>query len=434
MEKIYVRGGRKLNGEVSVSGMKNAALPILIATLLVDGKCTLENVPSINDVNLALDILRFSGAEVTSRSKTRYAINTAGVLPGQSPYELDNKMRASAYLLGAELGRFGYAKVGWPGGCNFGLRPLDQHVKGFKALGATTRTESGYIVAEAPEGLHGAPIHLDIPSVGATVNIILAAALADGVTTIDNAAKEPHIVDLANFLNHCGADITGAGTSTIRVRGVKRLCASAPYTIAPDMIEAGTYMVAAAATGGRVTVKGVIPKHVETVSAKLIEMGVKITENPEECSVTVDASGELTHVNIKTFYYPGFPTDMQPQFAPLLCKASGVSTINEAVWDNRFRYVEELRKMGADIAVDGSTATFMGDTVLQGAPVVAVDLRAGAAMIIAGLIATGRTEISDVEIIDRGFFNIVGKFRKLGADIRRVFVPDEALSTPAKKA
>lgn len=424
MEKIYVRGGRKLNGEVSISGMKNAALPILFAAILVDGKCTVENLPPVNDILLAMDILRAIGANVTARSKTKYTFDTAGVRPGMSPYELDNKMRGSAYLLGAELGRFGYARIGWPGGCNFGLRPLDQHIMGFRALGATVRTEGGYIVAEAPEGLTGANVHLDIPSVGATVNIMLAAVRAKGVTNIENAAREPHIVDLANFLNQCGADITGAGTGSIRIRGVERLC-GCTYSIIPDMIEAGTYMVAAAATGGRVVIRGVIPCHVETVTAKLREMGANVEEDEENSSITVSGNGELKRVNIKTFYYPGFPTDMHPQFAPLMCKAAGVSVIHEAVWDNRFRYVEELRKMGAEISVDGSTATFMGGTALQGAPVQAVDLRAGAAMIIAGLLASGQTEISDVNIIDRGFFNIVSKLRRLGADIRRVTVNEE---------
>ena len=422
MDKILVKSGKRLGGEVSVSGMKNAALPILFATVLIGDKCVIDNIPPVSDISLALDILRTMGAEITMRSRTKVVVNTSGVRPCISPYELDNQIRASAYLLGAELGRFSRARVGWPGGCNFGTRPLDLHMKGFEALGATMTTEGGYIVGEAAERLHGASIYLDVPSVGATVNIILAAVTTPGETVIHNAAREPHIVDLANFLNLCGADIRGAGENDIHIIGVEKLH-GATYTICPDMIEAGTYMAAVAAVGGSITLKNVIPAHLESTTAKLKEMGVSVncaeTEDGEQI-MTVSSDGHLKATNIKTFFYPGFPTDMQPQFAPLMCVAEGVSTISEGVWANRFRYVDELCKMGARISVDGSTATFVGGVKLQGAPVVAFDLRAGAAMIIAGMIASGQTEISNVQVIDRGFYNIVGKLKKLGADIKRI--------------
>lgn len=420
MEKILVKGGKRLGGEVAVSGMKNAALPILFATILTRDRCVIDNIPPVSDVTLALDILRTIGAEVTCRSKTKVVIDTAGVRPCISPYDLDNKMRASAYLIGAELGRFGRARVGWPGGCNFGTRPLDLHQKGFEALGATVVTEGGYIVADAGEGLHAATVYLDVPSVGATVNILLAAVTVPGTTVIENAAREPHIVDLADFLNNCGARIEGAGSNTIRIHGVESLH-GCTHTVIPDMIEAGTYMTAVAATGGSITIRNIVPTHLDSIIAKLREMGATVASTEDDPSaLTVSSSGELTHTGIKTFFYPGFPTDMQPQFAPLMCRAEGISTISEGVWSNRFRYVDELCKMGAKISVDGATATFVGGCTLQGAPVVAFDLRAGAAMIIAGLCATGQTEISNIEVIDRGFYNIVGKLKKLGADIKRI--------------
>ena len=421
MEKIIVKGGRRLGGEVSVSGMKNAALPILFATILTGDKCVIDNVPPVSDIAMALEILRTIGAEITYRSRTKVVVNTANVRPGISPYELDNEIRASAYLIGAELGRFSCARVGWPGGCNFGTRPLDLHMKGFEALGATMSTDSGYIVAEAKQGLKGSHVYLDIPSVGATANIMMAAVTAPGNTVIENAAREPHIVDLANFLNRCGANIRNAGEDNIYIQGVEKLH-GATYTVCPDMIEAGTYMAAVAATGGSITLRHVIPEHLDSTIAKLRDMGVEVRAHEEdgEPLLTVRSSGALRATNIKTFFYPGFPTDMQPQFAPLMCLADGISTISEGVWNNRFRYVDELCKMGARISVDGSTATFIGGAQLQGAPVVAFDLRAGAAMIIAGMIASGQTEISNVKVIDRGFYNIVGKLKKLGADIKRV--------------
>lgn len=421
MDKIIVRSGRRLGGEVSVSGMKNAALPILFATILTADRCVIENIPPVSDIALALDILRAIGAEVTLRSKTKVVINTAGVLPGLSPYEMDNQIRASAYLLGAELGRFSSTRVGWPGGCNFGTRPLDLHMKGFEAMGAVMTTEGGYIVGKADDGLHGGTVYLDVPSVGATVNIILAAVTTPGITTIHNAAREPHIVDLANFLNLCGADIRGAGENDIHIHGVEKLHGTT-YTVSPDMIEAGTYMTAVAATGGSITLRNVIPSHLDSTTAKLREMGVTVetVEIDGETAMKVSSDGNLRATHVKTFFYPGFPTDMQPQFAPLMCVAEGISTISEGVWANRFRYVDELCKMGARVSVDGSTATFVGGAKLQGAPVVAFDLRAGAAMIIAGMIASGQTEISNVQVIDRGFYNIVNKLKKLGADIKRI--------------
>ncbi len=404
-------------GEVSVSGMKNAALPILFATILVKGPCVLENIPNVSDIDISLRILEEMGAVVTRTSPTSVLIDTAHFHPGTSPYALVKKLRGSTYLLGAELGRFHKANVGWPGGCDFGSRPIDQHIKGFEALGASVNTDSGCIQLSAPEGLTGRSIYFDVVSVGATVNIILAATLAEGVTVIDNAAREPHIVDLANFLNSCGANITGAGTSVIKIRGVKELH-GCTYAIIPDMIEAGTFMVAAAATGGTVKIRSVIPKHVESITAKLCEMGFQIEEFDD--AVLVSPAEELRNVNIKTLPYPGFPTDMHPQFAPLLCLATGISCVQESIWENRFRYVEELRKMGVTAMVDSRTATFIGTGKLTGAPVDAVDLRAGAALVIAGLAAEGTTEIGGVEYINRGYDNLVEKLQALGARIESI--------------
>jgi len=418
--KIIIQGGQPLHGEVSVSGMKNAALPILFASILIKGPCVLENIPPVSDIAISLDILRAMGAEISQRSDTSFRIDTANIIQGSSPLDLVKRLRGSTYLLGAELGRFHKAKVGWPGGCDFGKRPLDQHMKGFEALGATVSQDNGNLLLDAEEkGLHGSSVYFDVASVGATVNVILAATLAQGTTVIDNAAREPHIVDLANFLNSCGANITGAGTSVIKIRGVESLHGCS-YTIIPDMIEAGTFMVAAAATGGWVQIRNVIPKHVESVTAKLTEMGVEVEESDD--SVLVRSTGELRNVNIKTLPYPGFPTDMHPQFAPLLCMTNGISCIQEGIWENRFRYVEELQKMGATVMVTGSTATFIGNGKLTGAPLDAMDLRAGAALVIAGLAAEGRTEVSGGQYIKRGYVDIVQKFRALGASIEEVEV------------
>lgn len=429
MEKIVIEGGNPLYGEVEINGMKNAALPIILASILTRDKCVIEHLPAISDVTLALEILRSMGAGVKMLNKTTVEIDSTHVRGGSSPYELVSKMRGSTYLIGAELGRFGAARVGWPGGCDFGVRPIDQHIKGFEAMGAEVEIENGYIVANAPEGLHGASIYFDCVTVGATINVMIAAVLAKGNTVIDNAAREPHIVDLANFLNTCGAKITGAGTGVIRISGVEKLH-GCTYTIIPDMIEAGTYMAAVAATGGKVRITNVIPKHLEIISAKLEEMGATIEE--EDDSITISRTGGLRRANIKTLPYPGFPTDMHPQMSAVLCCAKGTSMVSEGIWENRFRYVEELHKMGADISVDGRTATIFGVERLSGAPVRAVDLRAGAAMIIAALAADGRTEISGIGSIERGYDDIVGKLKRLGANIKKIYCSDEGELLEAK--
>ncbi len=413
---MIIQGGRPLYGEIPVSGMKNAALPILFATILVGDACTLENIPGVSDIATSLELLRQMGAQITYLNPTTVRIDTTYIKQGASPDELVRKLRGSSYLLGAELGRFGKARITWPGGCDFGgTRPLDQHFKGFRALGAQIDTDGGVIRVETEAPLTGAgTVYFDIASVGATVNVILAAVLANGTTTIENAAREPHIVDLANFLNACGANITGAGTSVIKIHGVTSL-RGCTYTIIPDMIEAGTYMVAVAATGGCVRIRSVIPKHVESVTTKLREMGVEVIE--EDDSVVVKSDRKLTNVNIQTLYYPGFPTDMHPQFAVLLCIANGIGTIHEGIWANRFRYVEELRKMGATIMLDSQNATIVGVERLTGAVVKATDLRAGAALVVAGLAADGVTDIRDVQYIKRGYDSIVEKLQGLGADI-----------------
>ncbi len=421
MEKIVISGGRPLFGAVEVSGMKNAALPILFGCLLTGDICVIENVPAINDVAMTLDILSAMGLGVRMINKTTVEIDARRVRPGSAPAELVRKMRASYYLLGAELGRFGRAYVCYPGGCDFGVRPIDQHIKGFEALGAKVTVESGYIEAVTEEGLKADEIYFDVVTVGGTINVMLAAVRAEGTTVIENAAREPHIVDLANFLNSCGAQITGAGTDTIKIKGVSSLH-GCTYAIIPDMIEAGTYMIAAAATGGRLEITNVIPKHLESISAKMEEMGVTIEEHDD--SVVVYREGALQRANIKTLPYPGFPTDMQPQICVLLCIAEGVSTLREGIWDNRFRYVEELKRMGATIEVDGKTAIIEGGQPLSGAVVRATDLRAGAAMVLAGLVAEGKTEIEDIQYIERGYDDIVGKLRGVGADIKRVEFPE----------
>ena len=420
--KIVIRGGTPLHGEVCISGMKNAALPILFASILVKDVCTLENIPNVSDITTTLEILDAMGASISYRTPTTVRIDTTHMRGDAAPYELVKKMRGSTYLLGAGLGRFGRANVGYPGGCDFGTRPLDQHMKGFEALGAQTSMENGFIQVSAKERLNGASVYFDVASVGATVNVILASVLANGTTVIDNAAREPHIVDLANFLNSCGANITGAGTPVIKVRGVETLHGCS-YSIIPDMIEAGTFMVAAAATRGCVRIRNVIPKHVETITAKLLEMGVEVEEENGE-TIWVRGSAEYRNVNIKTLYYPGFPTDMHPQFAPLLCLSGGVSCIQESIWEHRFRYVDELRKMGATIMLDSRTATIVGVEKLCGAPVEASDLRAGAALVIAGLAAEGVTEISGVEYIYRGYDSFVEKLAHLGADISEVTIKE----------
>ena len=423
MEKYVINGGKPLQGEVDISGAKNAAVAIIPAALMVDGVCRIENMPQISDTDMLLTILSQLGAKVRVLCPGTIEIDSRDVRFCDAPFELMRKIRASYYLIGAMLGRFGSAKTTMPGGCNFGVRPIDQHIKGMNALGAEVDVRNGFVYAEATGGkLHGAKIYLDKVSVGATMNIILAATMASGRTIIENAAREPHIVDLANFLNSMGADIRGAGTDTIKVNGVDRLHGGS-YSIIPDQIEAGTYMVAAAATGGEVLVKNVIPKHLDCISAKLRETGTIVQEY--EDSVLVKGNGHLRKANVKTLPYPGFPTDMQPQMGALLCMANGTSVITEGIYDNRFKYVNELRKMGADIQVDGRIAIFEGGAQLTGAPVMACDLRAGAAMVIAGLCAKGITEIEDIHFIERGYENFVGKLRALGADITIADYPDE---------
>ena len=419
MNKIRIRGGHPLRGQIEIGGMKNAALPILFATIIANDICVIENLPPVGDIEVTLDILRAMGATVTRHSPTTAEIDTRGLRQGTSPGALVRCLRGSNYLIGSELARFGRAKVGTTGGCNFGARPIDLHKKGFMALGATVDDADGYVSAYVSGSLKGTKIVMDNISVGATANILLAATTAEGLTVIENAAHEPHIVDLAGFLNTCGANITGAGTSVIKVRGVKSLH-GCRYAIIPDMIEAGTYMVAAAATGGEVTLKNVIPRHMDAVTAKLREMGVSVTDDGE--SITVRSSGHFRSTNIQAVPYPGFPTDMQPQMTALLSIADGISTVTENVFKKRFRYVEELRHMGAAINVDdnSSTATIVGVKTLHGAQVTALDLRAGAAMVIAGLIAEGETTISEVDTIRRGYVDIVGKLQGVGAEIELV--------------
>ncbi len=423
MEKYKIRGGNRLHGEVEISGAKNAAVAIIPAALMVDGVCRIENLPQISDTDTLLSILESLGAGVRMINPSTVEIDCTHVTWDGALYERMRHIRASYYFIGSMLGRFGIAKTTMPGGCNFGVRPIDQHIKGMTALGAHVDVRGGFILAEAPERrLKGSRIYLDKVSVGATMNIIIAASLADGRTIIENAAREPHIVDLANFLNSMGADVRGAGTDTIKVNGASRLHGGT-YTIIPDQIEAGTYMIATAGCGGEVLIKNVIPKHLDCISAKLREMGVTVEEYSD--SVLVRSSGELRRTNIKTQPYPGFPTDVQPQIGAVLALAKGTSVITEGVWDNRYKYVNELRKMGAQIQVDGKTAVVEGVSSLSGAPVAACDLRAGAAMVIAGLCAVGTTFVEDIHYIERGYQDFVGKLRSLGADITLVTVPDE---------
>ena len=418
MEKLVVSGGKPLMGEVTVSGAKNAAVAVIPAALLVDGVCRIENIPKIQDVHIICDIINKLGANASFENDT-LVIDATDMKYRNAPYELVKKMRASYYLIGAMLGRFGKAEVAMPGGCNLGPRPIDQHCKGFEAMGAKITVNGGVIYAEA-EKLVGGHVYLDIVSVGATMNIMLAAVLADGTTTIENAAREPHIVDLANFLNVMGADVKGAGTDIIRIRGVKSL-KGGTYSIIPDQIEAGTFMVAAAATRGNVLIKNVIPKHLEAITSKLIEMGVTVEEGDDCVRVSCSKDKVLNRISVKTLPYPGFPTDMQPQIATLLSVVGGISTITETVWDSRFQYVDELKRMGANIRVEGKSAVIEGVPNLTGAPVHATDLRAGAAMVIAALIAKGRTEIYELKHIDRGYERLEEKFTSLGGNIRRIY-------------
>ena len=425
MEKIIINGGNKLFGDVYINGMKNAALPIIFATILTGNKCIIENVPKVSDITMSFDILTSMGAKIKYLNETTVKIDTTNLEGGDSPFDLVSRMRGSTYLLGAELARYKKAKVAFPGGCNFGTRPIDMHIKGFEALGATVSQDENYVYAEAPDGLVGNHIYFDIVSVGATVNLMLAATLAEGQTILENAAREPHIVDLANFLNTCGADIKGAGTGIIKINGVEKLHGCV-YDIIPDMIEAGSYMCAVAATGGEVNIKNVIPKHLEIISTKLVEMGVEIETHDDY--LTVRSTGKLKPTNIQTLPYPGFPTDMHTQFSTLLAIADGESTVYETIWKNRFKYVHELEKMGASVMVNEPFAAFKGVEKLHGASVRSVDLRAGAAIVIAGLVAEGTTEVTDIFTIERGYLDIVGKLRELGADISKVYIDENAFA------
>lgn len=417
MEKFVINGGHKLYGEVNISGAKNSVVAILPATLLAEGPCRIENIPDISDVTIMLEMLDAMGAKVKAVCPGTYEIDTTHIFSCTVPYELTRRERASYYLLGALLGRCSNARVAMPGGCDFGgVRPIDQHLKGFESLGATVTMEENAIVHAEADHLEGSSIYMDVVSVGATVNVMLAAVKARGLTVIENAAKEPHIVDLANFLNSMGADVRGAGTDVIKIRGVTKLH-GCDYSIIPDQIEAGTYMAAVAACGGDVLVKNVVPKHLESITAKLVEAGAEILENDD--SVEIIAGHRPHKCNVKTMPHPGFPTDMQPQMAAVLAIAEGTSIISEGVWDNRFKYVDQLTRMGANIEVNGKVAIIQGVDHLKGCPVKADDLRAGAALVIAGLAAKGRTEVENIMFIDRGYENIVEKFSALGADISR---------------
>ena len=425
LEKLVIHGGNRLFGEVEISGAKNAAVAIIPATLLAQDVCRIENIPNISDVTCMVRILSQMGAQIKYINKHTIEVDTRTVNSYIVPHEMTRQLRASYYLIGALLGRYNRAKVALPGGCNFGVRPIDLHIRGFELLGATAVVENAMINATA-DHLTGSPIYMDKVSVGATINIMLAAVKARGLTIIENAAKEPHIVDLANFLNAMGADVRGAGTDVIKIHGVQNLH-GCTYSIIPDQIEAGTYMVAAAASGGDVIVKNVIPKHLESITAKMIECGVEITEYDD--AVRVKSNGQFKKCNLKTMPHPGFPTDMQPQMAVLLSIAKGTSVVSEGVWDNRFKYLDQLMRMGANVQVDGTIAVIQGVDELTGAPVRADDLRAGAAMIIAGLAASGITEIEDIIYIDRGYEDYVEKLRNLGADIYRKEIRDNDNST-----
>lgn len=420
VEKFVIHGGKQLHGEVNISGAKNAALAIIPAAVLCEDTCRIENIPNISDVKTMISILEYIGARTRFIKRDVLEIDTKNIKAMVTvPDDMTQKLRASYYLLGAMLGRFGCASVAMPGGCFFGVRPIDQHVRGFELLGADITTKGAVISASAAH-LIGASVYMDNVSVGATMNVMLAAVKASGLTVIENAAKEPHVVDLANFLNSMGADVRGAGTDVIKIRGVRSLH-GCTYSIIPDQIEAGTYMVAAGAAGGSITIKNVIPKHLESISVKLIESGIEVMEYDD--SITIISDGKRPNKCIvKTMPHPGFPTDMQPQMAVLLSVANGTSYISESVWDNRFMYVEQLRRMGAKIQVDGKTATIEGMEYLVGAPVKADDLRAGAAMVIAGLIAKGETVVDNVHYIERGYENIIEKLIAVGADIERVTV------------
>ena len=417
MEKLVITGNTPLQGEVTISGAKNAAVAILPAALLIDGICTIENLPNISDVKKSCEILEGLGAKITWNTPNEITIDTRNIEKTEASEELTSKFRASYYIIGSMLGRKKKISVGMPGGCKLGARPIDQHIKGFEALGAKVEVGQGKISASA-EKLVGTSIYMDVVSVGATINVMLASVLAQGTTVIDNAAKEPHVVDVANFLNTMGADIRGAGTDVIKINGVEKLSGNSTYSVVPDQIEAGTFMLAAVASKGNVLIKNCISKHLESVTAKIIEIGGHVEDFGDEIRVWTDK--RPSKAIIKTQPYPGFPTDLQPQMGVALAIANGTSRIIENIWESRFQYTEELNKMGANITAQGKTAFFEGVEKLYGSPVYSSDLRAGAALIIAGIIAEGKTEIYNLEHIDRGYENIEEKFRKLGANIKRV--------------
>ena len=417
LEKLLVKGGTPLKGEITINGAKNAAVAILPATLLINGTCIIENVPNISDVKISCEILTNLGAKIEWISENTLKIDTSDINTTIAPLDLTSKFRASYYLIGSMLGRKRAIQVGMPGGCKLGARPIDQHIKGFELLGASVDVSQGKITASSDK-LVGNSIYMDIVSVGATINVMLASVLAEGTTIIDNAAKEPHIVDVANFLNTMGADIRGAGTDMIKINGVKELKTNGTYSIVPDQIEAGTFMLAAIASQGDIIIKNCITKHLESITAKIVEIGGTVEDYGD--SLRVYCKNRPSKANIKTLPYPGFPTDLQPQMGVVLSIAQGNSTINESIWESRFQYTEELNKMGAKITAQGKTAFFEGVENLSGAPVYSSDLRAGAALIIAGVIANGTTEIYNLDHIDRGYEKIEDKFRSLGANIERV--------------
>ena len=417
MDKFVIKGNTRLNGEVEISGAKNAAVAILPATLLIDGITTLENVPNISDVKIICNILSTLGAKVTWKSEHCVIVDSRNLNNTHAPLDMTSKFRASYYLLGALLGRCKNVEVGLPGGCNLGARPIDQHIKGFELLGAKVTVGQGKITAKVDE-LTGNSVYFDVVSVGATINLILAAVLAKGTTVLDNVAKEPHIVDVANFLNTAGADIRGAGTDTIKINGVSHLQGNHTYSIVPDQIEAGTFMLAAVASKGNILIKNCIPEHLESLSAKILEIGGKIEDYGD--SLRVSCNSDLQPTNIKTLPYPGFPTDLQPQIGVVLSIAKGTSLISESIWESRFQYTNELIKMGAKITAHGKTAVFEGVDKLTSAPLYATDLRAGAALLVAAIIADGTSELYNIHYIDRGYEHIEDKFRKLGATIERV--------------
>lgn len=412
--KYIINGGIPLHGHVNISGGKNAAVAILPAAAMVNGVCRIENIPGISDVTYWIEILTRIGAKVRIINKTTVEVDATSLHTSSANFDLMREMRASYYLIGALLARYGHAEVAMPGGCDLGVRPIDQHIKGLRLLGATVEVRNGIIHADADK-LVGAHIYMDVSTVGATINVMLAATMAEGMTIIENAAKEPHVVDVANFLNSTGADIKGAGTDIIKIRGVSSLH-GVTYSIIPDQIEAGTYMAIAVATKGDITVNNVIPKHLDCISAKLKEIGAEVEEY--DAAVRVRCDRRLDKTMIKTMPYPGFPTDMQPQFAAILCTVEGTSIITETVSDNRYRYVDELKRMGAKIQVDGKIAVIEGADALMGASVRACDLRAGAALIVAALSANGQTEIEGVKYIERGYAQMMEKLMLLGADIR----------------